>query len=62
MLSKPIILVVIIVLLLVFYFVISLSASKGKKENEKISKYLFGVRVLIIILGCVGTLIWFFSK
>ena len=62
MLSKPIILVVIIALLLVLYFVISLSVSKGQKGNEKISKYLFGVRILIIILGCVGTLIWFFLK
>ena len=61
MLTKPLILLVILGLLLIFYLVISLSASKrNEKYSYEISKYLFGVRVLIIILGIVGTIIWFF--
>ena len=61
MLTKPLILLVILGLLLIFYLVISFSASKrNEKYSYEISKYLFGVRVLIIILGIVGTIIWFF--
>ena len=61
MLSKPLILLVILGLLLIFYLVISFSASKrNEKYSYEISKYLFGVRVLIIILGIVGTIMWFF--
>ena len=61
MLPKPLILLVILGLLLIFYLVISFSASKrNEKYSYEISKYLFGVRVLIIILGIVGTIMWFF--
>ena len=61
MLAKPLILLTIFVLLLIFYLVISLSASKKQKKNSlEISKYLFGVRMLIIFLAIVGTIIWFF--
>jgi uncharacterized membrane protein len=61
MLTKPLILLVILGLLLIFYLVISFSASKrNEKYSYEISKYLFGVRVLIIILGIVGTIMWFF--
>ena len=62
MLEKNQILVVIILLLLTFYFVISLGASKKGKssENPQILRYLFGVRVLIIIIAIVSLILWFF--
>tara|TARA_B100000029_G_scaffold411086_1_gene413291 strand:+ start:2471 stop:2659 length:189 start_codon:yes stop_codon:yes gene_type:complete len=61
MLTKPFILLVVLGLLLIFYLVISLSASqKNEKQSYEVSKYLFGVRVLIIILAIVGTIMWFF--
>ncbi len=61
MLTKPFILLVILGLLLIFYLVITFSASKkNEKPSYEISKYLFGVRVLIIILAIVGTIMWFF--
>ena len=62
MLEKTEILIVIILLLLVFYFVISLGASdKGRSsKNPKISRYLFGVRILIIIIGIVSFILWLF--
>ena len=60
MLEKTEILIVIILLLLVFYFVISLGASdKGKSsKNLQISRYLFGVRVLIIIIATTSLILW----
>ncbi len=62
MFSKPIILLIILVLLIVFYIVIRLGAGKKKDiENSKnLAKYLFGVRILIIILAFVGLILWFF--
>jgi len=62
MFSKPIILLIILVLLIAFYIVIRLGAGKKKDiENSKnLTKYLFGVRILIIILALVGLILWFF--
>ena len=60
MLNKVEILAVIIVLLLAFYFVIWWGA-KGRKNSAssyKISRYLFGVRILIIILALVAIILW----
>ena len=62
MLEKAEILIVIIVLLLAFYLVISLGARKKGKSSEtpEISRYLFGVRILIIIIAIVSLILWFF--
>jgi len=62
MLGKTEILFVIFFLLIAFYFVISLGARSGKKayENQKISRYLFGVKVLIIIIAIVSLILWSF--
>ena len=62
MLEKTEILIVIIVLLLAFYLVIFLGARKMGKSSEtpEISRYLFGVRVLIIIIAIVSLILWFF--
>ena len=62
MLGKIEILVVIFVLLLTFYFVISWGASKKGKspQSPKVSNYLFNVRILIIIIGVVSSILWFF--
>ncbi len=62
MLDKIEILFVIIILLLAFYFVIFFGArSKNKNsQNPKITKYLFGVRVLIVIIAVVSLILWSF--
>ena len=62
MLGKIEILFVIFVLLLVFYLVISLGAGKKRKSSQsrEIKSYLFGVRILIIIIGIVSLILWFF--
>ena len=62
MLEKTEILIVIIILLLTFYFVIFLGARKKGKSSEtpEISRYLFGVRILIIIIAIVSLILWFF--
>ena len=62
MLEKPEILIVIIILLLAFYLVISLGARKKGKSSEtpEISRYLFGVRILISIIAIVSLILWFF--
>ena len=62
MLEKIQIIIVIIVLLLAFYLVISLGARKRGKSSEipEISRYLFGVRILIIIIAIVSLFLWFF--
>ena len=62
MLEKTEILIVIIALLLTFYLVISLGARKKGKSSEtpEISRYLFGVRILIIIIAIVSLILWFF--
>ena len=62
MLGKVEILVVIFVLLLAFYLVISLGAGNKKKSSQsrEITSYLFGVRVLIIIIAIVALILWTF--
>ena len=62
MFDKPIILLIILGLLLLFYFVIRLGAEKKKdiQNSRYLSKYLFGVRILITILALVGLILWFF--
>jgi len=62
MLEKIEILIVIFVLLLAFYLVISLGASERKKSSQspEIKSYLFGVRILIIIIGIVSFILWLF--
>ena len=62
MLEKTEILIVIIILLITFYLVISLGAkNKGKSsETPEISRYLFGVRILIIIIAIVSLILWSF--
>tara|TARA_Y100001970_G_scaffold147283_1_gene180804 strand:- start:2706 stop:2897 length:192 start_codon:yes stop_codon:yes gene_type:complete len=62
MFGKPVILVIIFILLLAFYLVIRLGAGKKKDiDNSKsLTRYLFGIRILIIILAVVGIILWFF--
>ncbi|MAV76811.1 MAG: hypothetical protein CMG02_00465 [Candidatus Marinimicrobia bacterium] len=62
MFSKPIILVIILILLLVFYLVIRLGTGKKKdiEDSKSLTRYLFGVRILIVILAIVGLVLWFF--
>ena len=62
MLEKIEILIVIFILLLAFYLVISLGAGKRRKTSQspEIVNYLFGVRILIIIIGIVALILWFF--
>ena len=61
MLGKVEILIVIIVLLLAFYFVISWGAGKRKDSptSKEIKRYLFGVRILIILIAIVSLIFWF---
>ena len=60
MLEKSEILIVIIALLLTFYFVISIGSSVSKKSPaaQNISKYMFGVRILIIIIALLSLIFW----
>ena len=60
MLGKVEILIVIIVLLLAFYFVISWGAGKrnGSIPSKEIKRYLFGVRILIILVAIVSLILW----
>ena len=62
MFSKPVILIIILILLLAFYLVIRLGAGKKKdiEDSKRLTRYLFGVRILIIILAIVGLVLWFF--
>jgi len=62
MFSKPVILLIILILLLAFYLVIRLGAGKKKDidDSNRLTKYLFGVRILILILAVVGLVLWFF--
>jgi len=62
MFSKPIILLIILVLLIAFYIVIRLGAGRKKdiEDSKNLTRYLFGVRILIIILALVGLILWFF--
>ena len=60
MLEKTEILIVIIVLLLTFYFVIAWGAGKRKDSPAyaEITRYLFGVRILIIVIAIVSLILW----
>ena len=61
MFGKVEILIISLVILIIFYFVISLGA--GRKQNsqsKEIKNYLFGVRILIIIISIVFCILWFF--
>ena len=62
MFGKPIILIVILILLLTFYLVIRLGAGKKKdiEDSKNLTRYLSGVRILILILAIVGLILWFF--
>ena len=60
MLGKVEILIVIIGLLLTFYFVISWGAGRRKNSPafKEITTYLFGVRILIILIAIVSLILW----
>ena len=60
MFDKFTILLIILVLLLIFYFVIRLGAGKKQDiENSKgLTNYLFGVRILIILIAIVSLILW----
>jgi len=62
MFDKVEILIISFVLFLTFYLVISLGAVKKNKFNQstKIKNYLFGVRILIIIIALVFLILWAF--
>ncbi len=62
MMEKINILFVILGLLVAFYLVISFGAKNNKKENQskEIKKYLFGVRILILLIGVVSVILWSF--
>jgi len=61
MIEKLEILFVILLILLAFYFVISWG-SGGKKslKNPNIKNYLFGVRILISLIGVIAVMLWAF--
>ena len=60
MLGKVEILIVIIALLLTFYFVILWGSGKRKNSpvSVEIKRYLFGVRILIIVIAIVSLILW----
>jgi len=60
MFDKTEILIVIILLLLAFYFVISWGAGRRKKTtpSPEIARYLFGVRILIVVIAIVSLILW----
>ena len=60
MLGKVEILIVIIILLIAFYFVIAWGASnrKNSENSKEIKRYLFGVRILIIVIALVSLILW----
>ena len=62
MLEKSEILIVILILLLTFYIVITWGAKQKTKSDQsiKIKSYLFGVRILIMIIGIVALILWSF--
>ena len=62
MFEKYQILIIIFLILLVFYVVISLGAGNKEKKDtsEKIKKYLFGIRILILIIAIVSLILWSF--
>ena len=62
MLEKSEILIVILILLLTFYIVITWGAKQKAKSDQsiKIKNYLFGVRILIMIIAIVALILWSF--
>ena len=62
MFGKIEILIIVFVLLFIFYLVIALGARKKGESSQspEIVSYLFGVRILIIIIGIVALILWFF--
>jgi len=62
MFEKNTILIIIFILLALFYLVISIGAGKKSKQQQssKITNYLKGVRILIIIIGIVSIILWTF--
>ncbi len=61
MMGKLEILFVILIILLAFYFVISWgSGGKESSKNPNIKNYLFGVRVLISLIGVIAVILWSF--
>tara|TARA_B100000029_G_C17308521_1_gene863456 strand:- start:642 stop:833 length:192 start_codon:yes stop_codon:yes gene_type:complete len=62
MLEKNEILIVILLLLSAFYIVIFLGSGGKKKslQSHQIKKYLFGVKILIIIITIVAVILWSF--
>ena len=59
MFEKFEILIVIIVLLIAFYIVIWWGAGGRKKlSSPKIANYLFGVRILIMVIAIVSLILW----
>ena len=62
MLEKNDILIVIFLLLAAFYFVIFIGARNRKQsiQSNEIKRYLFGVRILIFIIGFVSLILWLF--
>jgi len=62
MLNKIEIILVIIALLIIYYLVISFGSGHRKKKDQshKIKKYLFNIRILIILIAFVGIALTFF--
>ncbi len=62
MFEKYQILIIVFLILLVFYVVISLGAGNTEKKDTstKIKKYLFGVRILILIIAIFSLILWSF--
>jgi len=62
MFVKNTILLIIAGLLLLFYLVIRLGAGKKKDINDSknLTTYLKGVRILILFIGMVSLVLWFF--
>ena len=59
MFGKFEILLIIIVILVLFYLVISFGAKKKISNGTKeIKRYLFGVRVLIILIAIIFFILW----
>ena len=62
MLEKIEVLVVALSILIIFYLVIHWGSGGNKKSSEspKIRNYLYGVRILIIVIALVTVILWTF--
>jgi|TARA_B110000438_G_C15813192_1_gene650690 hypothetical protein len=62
MFDKNTVLLIIAGLLLLFYLVIRLGVGKKKDINDSknLTTYLNGVRILILFIGMVSLVLWFF--